>query len=1858
MGGVVELKPILVLALAALLALGSVSAACIGDTCLYACTPPDGTQGTCGVGFKCVEAGPCCEANLIREDTMCIPDTTPHSPNPNCAGDINGDGFADFVVGASDLNVFGDAYSWLGASADPAGSPDWQDSGQYGYGHKAAVGDVNGDNYLDVVVADEQNNAFFPAQGTVNVYYGSGTGLSGTADEVMNVTSSVTFGEGVALGDVNADGYDDLLVGGSTMTHTGTGLSGSVLYYPGSAGGFGDPAWAFDETNISMGYMVEDMATADLNDDGYADLIVGCDLCWVDGVQTGVVDVFYGGAGGFAATPNVRLDGTEGGALFGFSVASAGDIDGDGIEDLVVGEPQYDGAGVDRGRVLVYTGSGSGITTTPFWTYGPLSMDDELRGIFARGAGDVNGDGLDDLAISTAGSANGLIEVFYSPLGGGPDTTFGVVDGGDVSGVGDVNGDGYDDLLAGDLASETVYLYYGGPTGLIGPNWSYAPGVGEGFGRDIAAAWYCPVPATGEICNDGIDNDADLKIDCADEDCWGWPGVLGDVPKSSVGFSWASPANATSANATYASLTANFTPVNSTVYYSNLKESEMVVPGVLYDCYPLSGSEGECRIQGTDTLRVLENVTNVLAGIDAYSSGASHCGDTVCGIPDTCQDICTPAPLTYTNVSSTWRWIETDACPVCDATADGDADGYFNDGRCGQVDCDDANGTIHTNFECTDPGTCNATTYCLASAAECPTIPLNETSCTDGVDEDCDGYTDCSDSDCDAEPQCEPDNNVTRCGSLGFNWTGNGGSLNCCGDDWGEGRPSEGTFEWTETLCADGLDNDCNGELDWDSDDRNLSDPFDARGIKGDPNCPVSILNLNSIATPALCPGEVFGFYCEANAEDLNSVYATMTHGECFPQPSRPGNPADHGFGCIVDEGYNGPDTIVCQINTTRSYETPPTTATRAVTADGTLGRCQFCGNGRIDVIQVIDVSGNMYINYSEECDPGGTSGFPPPDMPNVQCSDYPDFSGGDMNCTRACQLDTSGCVPDTTSEYCGDGIVNNQNASLPEACEPPLSSIAEPPSCDDFTGFRKDNAANIVYCDQVCQYNLSDCCYDPDGDGWGPNCGPGGSQNFDCNQSNAQIWGRENKTFGPNPNSCSDGLDNDCDGEVDWDTQDWNLGDGLDTKDIHGDDGCAIDLNFCLRDPDPLYANKTFTVECHLADGFDTNSIQAVPSGSGSCVYDEWLGAHVDFNCTFPSVQAESVTCTVDGAKSYQDGPDEICNMNIQLSPCSSYGDNAPGTGCEANGCCWITNVCEDIDSGAPGTSNRTIMGGSANVCIDCPEQWVCRQGICGAESDATNGCPGVNETYNATTCSCEEVTYCGDGIIQTPNWYGAVEECDPGLPSPLNGTCLGNCTVECDVAFEWNGTHCRPEFETNCNNNLDDDFDGYVDEHDEDCPIILALIPDVNNSIPLQNVLASFGAADGNLYWDLDPAKQWSLCDWQGCNPAGNCVGTQFCQNRPFISTSCTLNDPTIDKSGIFEYTLCYINNSDPAWYQSVPSHCAANFSHRPPPGTGPGDDNKTDPQPYLHEWIWGTSSWLSTNCSAIITPGCGFPDATNLTYINESEMPQHCTGHNVTAACVDNPAASTYLAGTICEPGIECTMAPGTCSAYQCHKRNDADVWEWAIPPLIPETNCTDTADNDCDGTVNNCVATVANVSGYVLDASDNPIEDAFVQIIHPPTGNTTQTPLSGYYEFGNVPVGNHYLTAQKPGYRSNTTNITFLAGVSYEQNFTLTNGSCVECLNFEDRCDLACEGTDQCAPYHATIAPACQGRKPGTWVSYNSSHFVLCCGEEVFKRKILSNYDVEGCMQDLVPYTRLVRYMGDLVKLTVYVWPPCE
>ena len=354
-------------------------------------------------------------------------DVPPPPPDPHLIATILGPstGFGSFIAGVGDVD--GDGYQdllatvpgWFGGSAFLYLGGAQVDTTfdlllakpsnpfTYGYGAVIAAGDLNGDGYTDIVLGDPLARPGHDAEQACYVYLGSKI-PDAQADLVLHdpephpAPTRQFFGSALSVLDLDRDGFADLAIGkradpqslGRVYLHSGSPAMGT-----GPDASFSPPSppilgWGFPTSMTSAG---------DVNGDGYGDLLVGesglgaspCPL------GHGRATLFLGGAvtdtipdAFFAMTP-LSIP------LLTQPMSSAGDFNADGFDDLVVGAPVvHDDGSVSSGRAYVYFGSASPVSYAP-----PdlvlASESDSTFGKWVFGGKDVNGDGFPDILVAT-----------------------------------------------------------------------------------------------------------------------------------------------------------------------------------------------------------------------------------------------------------------------------------------------------------------------------------------------------------------------------------------------------------------------------------------------------------------------------------------------------------------------------------------------------------------------------------------------------------------------------------------------------------------------------------------------------------------------------------------------------------------------------------------------------------------------------------------------------------------------------------------------------------------------------------------------------------------------------------------------------------------------------------------------------------------------------------------------------------------------------------------------------------------------------------------------------------------------------------------------------------------------------------------------------------------------------------------------------------------------------------------------------------------------------------------------------------------------------------------------------------------
>lgn len=369
-------------------------------------------------------------------------------------GDLDGDGHADFFVasaGPPGINgPRGDVCVYSGMSGEPVrcwyGEPD---QGYAGFGLTAGAGDIDGDGTPDLIVSASAYN--FQA-GRVYLF-SAGTGeLLHTWD---NPQTDYWFGGSIAGGgDFDGDGIPDIVVGHPGFNSGLIEFPGQVYLYSGATKEL-IRTWVGESPADHFGWDVA--VLRDFDGDGRSDLLVGAPWNW-----PGKAYVFSGATG----EQIWFRTGDDAGAVFGASVSSAGDVNGDGLDDLLIGDYYHEGPpgfASNYGQAYLITSGDHEILYT--WTGEGWT---DFFGFAVAGVGDVNGDGVPDALIGAyshdgpAGWNSGKAYVYsgasgnllWSAVGEGGMDMFAAT----LGAVGDVDGNGRNEIVVG-------AHYHDGPAG-------------------------------------------------------------------------------------------------------------------------------------------------------------------------------------------------------------------------------------------------------------------------------------------------------------------------------------------------------------------------------------------------------------------------------------------------------------------------------------------------------------------------------------------------------------------------------------------------------------------------------------------------------------------------------------------------------------------------------------------------------------------------------------------------------------------------------------------------------------------------------------------------------------------------------------------------------------------------------------------------------------------------------------------------------------------------------------------------------------------------------------------------------------------------------------------------------------------------------------------------------------------------------------------------------------------------------------------------------------------------------------------------------------------------------------------------
>ena len=422
-------------------------------------------------------------------------------------GDINGDGYGDIGVGVpagdpSSGNNAGIAYIFSGYGGDTLYIFEGESPGDFLGISMSGIGDINEDGTGDFLIGATSNDENGLNAGKVYA-------ISGTDGSVLHTflgpSAYDNFGISLSgIGDINSDEVPDILIG---ATQYDAGGPGAVYVYSGNDGSF---LFQVSGENTADYFGADVAAIGDVNNDGFPDFAVGAPYNDANGSAAGRAYI-YSGTGTLLHT----LTGEHAGDLFGFSIDGAGNIDGDGCDDIIIGAQSFAGKFYDSGRAYLI----SGIDFSTIRVHDGKWLG--LLGIKVTGMGDIDNDGYDDYACAEArahrvyvhsGVDGALLQMVSSDVSF---SWFGTA----ISASSDINGDGVRDLIVGAYGYDT-----NGATD-AGIAYVYAFGDADGDGI-LAGCDNCPsIPNPGQTDADGNGIGDACQIVCGDANGDGDPNV-------------------------------------------------------------------------------------------------------------------------------------------------------------------------------------------------------------------------------------------------------------------------------------------------------------------------------------------------------------------------------------------------------------------------------------------------------------------------------------------------------------------------------------------------------------------------------------------------------------------------------------------------------------------------------------------------------------------------------------------------------------------------------------------------------------------------------------------------------------------------------------------------------------------------------------------------------------------------------------------------------------------------------------------------------------------------------------------------------------------------------------------------------------------------------------------------------------------------------------------------------------------------------------------------------------------------------------------------------------------------------------
>jgi hypothetical protein len=1110
------------------------------------------------------------------------------------------------------------------------------------------------------------------------------------------------FGRSVALdGDLNNDNFADLVVGQTFFTSNAAteNFEGRFLTFHGSATGLSATANATFESDIQFGALGQDIQyMGDLNGDGFDDLAVSS--LWDGLTFGGGIDLFLGGTTGVVTSSILALDG-EASAGFGSAMA-AGDINCDGLTDLVIGSYNFGGVATSAGRLQVFHGQ----ATSPFiGSTASTTIDhptaDEYFGV-AVATGNFNGDSnganpcMDVVVGATqrnqlgATDVGGEARIYLGSTGGLSTTESWTTNGvnefnqyGFSVATADLNQDSFDDVIVGELRGDgsigdqgRVHGYFGSATGpSTTASWIVEGGQAfSEFGAEVANL--------GDINGDSLD---DIAVGATNFD-----NTLNDEGAAFIYLGRAGgPATTADESRFGAQIDAGLGTSMSAGSIRNNGRNDFVISAEDFDATTADlgavfvyFGRLTCFISNNFVSDAEPNPTNECEACDAATNNTA-----------------------FTTVTNGTSCNDGDACTTSDSCQTGVCAGTPRD-------CDDAN-------ECTQDS-CNAGT----GACDNLTAPLDGSSCTD------DGLS-CTSDLCNAGA-CE--HSITGGCTIGGACIADGATnpLNTCevcdaaADD----------TDWTNVISG----TSCNDSLFC-----NENEVCDGAGSCG---------GGNAVDCSGLLDTCVLAASCD---EGSNSCQVTSTAAN--------GTACDDSNACTVgDQCFFG----ACTSGSTLDCDDSNTCTTDSCDA--------IAGCVNANVIDGTGCDDGTVCTSSDVCTAGACGGSAVNCDDSNQCT--ADACDAVTGCANTNLADGTGCDDGTlctSTDVCTSGSC----AGTTVDCDDSNTCTAD--SCDAGTGCSNTNVTNGTSCDD------GDACTSGDSCQTGA-CSSGSA--VSCDDSNDCTTDACDAVTGCANTNLADGTGCD-DGTLCTSSDVCSAGScGGSTVDCNDSNGCTADS--CDA--------ATGCANTDLVDGTTCDDSNTCTTGdsclAGSCNSGSALDCDDSNTCTTDSCDITTGCANAPVLDGTTCDDSSACTGTIGTPDSCQAGACASGAtiNCDDSNQC-TTDACDTVT----GCSNNTVVDGTS-----CDDSDACTSGdSCQVGACLSGSALDCNDSNTCTADSCDSVTGCANTNVTDGTSCSDSDTCTgtPGTPdSCQSGTCSSGATVDCDDSNQCTTDAC--DAITGCSN------------------------------------------------------------------------------------------------------------------------------------------------------------------------------------------------------------------------------------------------------------------------------------------------------------------------------------------------------------------------------------------------------------------------------------------------------------------------